>query len=349
MPSRRKRMSRPVLWWIVLLLVCAMLIVLEYIPLPYYVYAPGTVVPLSPIVTVKGGHKTEKGEFMLTTVYVIDAKNIYDLLYALTLPDHQILPQSEVSANYSYQEYLMLEDQMMISSHDDAQIAALSVLHLPYHVVFTGYQVFSVDKNSKARHLLQPGDTLLSIDGHSLTSVVALGDFLQKAHVGQRVTVKVLRGEKPITLSFSLISLPTNPAQAGIGVNVVATIKVITPYKTTVDTGSINGPSAGLMLSLEMVNQLEKKVDLTRGYRIAGTGTISPDGIVGQIGGISHKVYAANLAHVNYFFVPKDMVKGDTNEAHAMLALRQLHTAMKIVPVHTLAQAIAFLKKLSPR
>ena len=42
------------------------------------------------------------------------------------------------------------------------------------------------------------------------------------------------------------------------------------------------------MFSLEIYNQLVAE-DVTKGYSIAGTGTISPDGTVGPIGGIEQK------------------------------------------------------------
>lgn len=58
---------------------------------------------------------------------------------------------------------------------------------------------------------------------------------------------------------------------------------------------NIGGPSAGLMMSLEIYNQLTKP-DETKGYDIAGTGTIDVDGKVGPIGGIDQKVVAADKA-----------------------------------------------------
>ena len=61
----------------------------------------------------------------------------------------------------------------------------------------------------------------------------------------------------------------------------------------TVNTDEIGGPSAGFMFSLEIYNQLTED-DLTRGYNIAGTGTIAPNGKVGEIGGIHQKVIAAD-------------------------------------------------------
>ena len=58
--------------------------------------------------------------------------------------------------------------------------------------------------------------------------------------------------------------------------------------KVKIDSHEIGGPSAGLMFTLEIYNQLVED-DLTRGHEIAGTGTINEKGEVGPIGGIQQK------------------------------------------------------------
>ena len=65
--------------------------------------------------------------------------------------------------------------------------------------------------------------------------------------------------------------------------------KLLSDPKVTVKTDEIGGPSAGLMFSLEIYNQLTKE-DFTKGYKIAGTGTIDSKGTVGPIGGIDKKL-----------------------------------------------------------
>ena len=58
--------------------------------------------------------------------------------------------------------------------------------------------------------------------------------------------------------------------------------------KVKIDSHEIGGPSAGLMFTLEIYNQLVDE-DLTRGHEIAGTGTINEKGEIGPIGGIQQK------------------------------------------------------------
>jgi PDZ domain-containing protein len=100
----------------------------------------------------------------------------------------------------------------------------------------------------------------------------------------------------------------------------------------------VGGPSAGLMFTLTVYNLLSP-VDLTGGHKIAGTGTISPDGAVGPIGGVEQKVAAAEMAGAEYFFAPAD------NYADALKAARRI----KVIKVETVEQAVAFLHSLPPK
>jgi PDZ domain-containing protein len=72
---------------------------------------------------------------------------------------------------------------------------------------------------------------------------------------------------------------------------------------------NIGGPSAGLMMSLAIFDTLTPG-SMTDGADIAGTGTITPAGVVGPIGGIQQKIAAARDAGAQLFFVPADNCDG---------------------------------------
>jgi Lon-like protease len=65
----------------------------------------------------------------------------------------------------------------------------------------------------------------------------------------------------------------------------------------------VGGPSAGLMFSLGIYDKLIPD-ELTGGKFIAGTGTITPEGQVGPIGGIQQKMVAARHAGATIFLTP---------------------------------------------
>ncbi|MCY0902302.1 MAG: PDZ domain-containing protein [Firmicutes bacterium] len=349
--GRRRRWRGPLLSVASSLLALA-LIVLYFIPLPYYIFLPGEAMNLQPIVTVSGGHKSEKGAFMLTTVSVLYAQNVYDYLYGILQPDHQVYTAQEMSGGLSDRQYNDVETYMMQSAHQDAEIAALRFMHKPYHVAVRGVEVVSINGNSPARAYLHLGDVITAIDGHSLIhNPDALYTVLAKKKVGQRIDLSYLRQGTGVarTVSIPLIALPPEPGQkgthAGIGLLPALAISVSSPVKIAFHTGDIEGPSAGLMFTLEIISQLYPG-DLSRGYRIAGTGTISPTGQVGQIGGATHKVDDANAAGAEIFFVPQDEAPGDTNSAHALAEAKRIGTHMRVVPVRTLAQAVHYLLSL---
>ncbi len=55
------------------------------------------------------------------------------------------------------------------------------------------------------------------------------------------------------------------------------------------------------MFTLEIMNQLLDE-DITKGYKIAGTGEMLEDGTVGRIGGADFKIIAASPRRCRNFF-----------------------------------------------
>jgi PDZ domain-containing protein len=107
------------------------------------------------------------------------------------------------------------------------------------------------------------------------------------------------------------------------------------PFDVTIDVGAIGGPSAGLALTLGLLDVLSAG-NLTGGYRIAATGTINLDGTVGDVGGVAQKAVAVRKAGAQVFFVPPDELKDALSQAGSM----------KVMPVATLQQALNDLRAL---
>jgi PDZ domain-containing protein len=99
------------------------------------------------------------------------------------------------------------------------------------------------------------------------------------------------------------------------------------------DSQNIGGPSAGMMFTLEIINQMTEE-DITDGLRIAGTGTIRRDGTVGPIGGVKQKVFAAIDAGATVVFIPAN------NYDDALLAAGD---DIKVVRIETIDDPLEFL------
>ncbi len=94
------------------------------------------------------------------------------------------------------------------------------------------------------------------------------------------------------------------------------------------------GGSHGLMVGLVTYAHVAEE-DLARGRHIAGTGGLLGDGTVTRIGGLEAKARAARRAGVDVLFVPGSQVQ-QLDEFDPR--------GMQVVPVDTLAQAIAWLQ-----
>ncbi|WP_447037743.1 S16 family serine protease [Streptomyces sp. DSM 118878] len=110
--------------------------------------------------------------------------------------------------------------------------------------------------------------------------------------------------------------------------------------KVEADLGKIGGPSAGLFLSLGIIDKLDgdgSGSDLTGGRTIAGTGTITASGKVGAVGGVALKTQAAHRDGATVFLVPKD----ECADAEA-----EKPKGLRLIPITTLKGTVDALRAL---
>lgn len=327
-----------------LLLLIFLLIGGMYYPLPYYVSKPGMAKELAPIITVESGNK-EKGKFMLTTVRMgrasafsyLEAKiRKYEELYPLEM----ILYKKETEEEYNARQL-----HLMATSKLNAIEVAYRKAGKPVNYKYKGIYVVQVLPGMPADGKLQAGDRIFKVDGHPFPSSEEFINYLAQKQAGDKITFTYSRSNISKEVTLSLQPFKEDPKKVGIGISLVDDKQIIVDPKVTVKTDEIGGPSAGFMFSLEIYNQLIKE-DLTKGYQIAGTGTIDPSGTVGPIGGIEQKIVAADKAGAEIFFAPNEKGAKDSNYKAAVKTARDIKTKMKIVPIDTFDQAVTYLKKL---
>jgi PDZ domain-containing protein len=186
------------------------------------------------------------------------------------------------------------------------------------------------------------------VDGKEFPSSETFIEYVSKKQAGDLVTFTYLRNKKTNEVSLPLKTFKEDNTKIGIGISLVDDKEIIVKPKVNVKTDEIGGPSAGLMFSLEIYNQLIKE-DLTRGYQIAGTGTIDEEGNVGPIGGIEQKIVAADKAGAEIFLAPNEKGAKDSNYLVAVKTAKDIHTKMKIIPVDTFDEAVQYLEKLQDK
>lgn len=330
----RKRITK-----VISILFCLLLVVGYFLPLPYYVSKPGMARELEPIIKVANGESAE-GSFMLTTISMGKA-NIYTYALANFVDYWGIYKEKEIRRNDETDaEYEMRQLYMMEGSKEKAIMSAFSAADQPFEVMYKGIYIYSVIKNMPAANVLQAGDRITKVNNHILKSSEQFTKYIAKQKEGSTIKLEIIRDKKTLTKEVKLQKIP-NSDKLGIGIYLADDIEVDTDPTVKIESDSIGGPSAGLMFSLEIYNQLMDG-DITKGYDIAGTGTINEKGEVGAIGGIDQKVVAADKSGAKIFFAPRQ----DDNYSIAKKTAEDINSSMEIVPVDSMQDALDFLKKM---
>lgn len=323
------------------------------IPLPFYVEAPGATINLKELITVNGKKDKDSGSFSLTSVGIRRATG-FTAVKAKLAPFEDLISAEELTGGATSEEYNQIQQYYMESSQNAAIEQALKLAGRSYQMEFKGVYVMSVEKNSNFYGKLAVGDTVTKVDGQTFKSAEAFMKYVKSKKVGDTVTITYLRDGKENETSGKLIELPTDN-KAGIGITLTDHTSIKSDTDVMINSGSIGGPSAGLMFTLEIYEQLTGK-NLRQGKEIAGTGTINSDGEVGRIGGIDKKVASADKAGVEIFFAPDDPISDEikkkhpeikTNYEEAQAAAKELNSSMKIVPVKTVQDALDYLEKMN--
>ncbi len=314
--------------------------------LPYYVSKPGMAKELEPIINVENGYD-EKGSFMLTTVRMGRA-NIYSYALAKFSEYQEIYPIEAIRANNETdEEYNVRQLHLMDSSKFYAIETAYKAAGIPVSYEYSGVFVLNVRPNTPADGKLKPGDRIFKVDEYEFESSAQFIEYVSKKSAGDEVKLSIERDKKvsEITVTLEVLS---ETGKVGVGIGLVDDKEIVVDPTVTIESSDIGGPSAGLMFSLEIYNQLIEE-DLTKGYKIAGTGTIDSDGMVGEIGGIDQKIVAADKAGAEIFFAPFKEGEADSNYEVAVETAQDIKTKMKIVPVSTFTDAIDYLVSLEEK
>jgi PDZ domain-containing protein len=326
----------------ILVVILAALIVLWLIPVNDYLLMPGQALNVAPMISIPGhaiGHKT--GRLLMTDVSLYKADHLIEELYGRLNPNTDIQPATQVSGNLSPSQYNQENAQLMTSSIQDAEAAALSMTtrYKPRYAS-TGPQIVFLVPGLPASKKLKVRDVIEAVDGHRTLRAAAIGPLIRSGRPGRLVHLLVLRHG-----SLRRIAVRTIPSTKGvpdkhgktpfIGVQMQDQIQF--PIKIAIQPGDIGGPSAGLMFALGIIQRLSP-TDIAHGCRIAGTGTIDFQGNVGEIGGAKQKIVAAQNAGARYFLVPD--VPNNLNPARAHRG------SVIVVPVRTLRQALTYLNTI---
>lgn len=295
--SKKAKRQNKALKWIVGLLIIVILAVIAIWPTNYYIEEPGQALSVGQFIEAKG--KKPQNYYLVTVSVTRQPASILQYLWSFTQKFDSRISSSELLGDQSNSQYEELQNWYMETSQQNAIYYAAKKANLNPKLKYQGVYVMDVQKNSSFKNKLQIGDTVLGANNHRFHSTEEMMSYLQKQKIGSNVKITVLRNNKKQNFTGKIVKVAgTN--KSGIGIQLVERVSVETNPKLKISAGDIGGPSAGLMFTLTSYEYFTHH-DLAKGHKIAGTGTIAPNGRVGIIGGVDKKVVAADKAGAEVF------------------------------------------------
>jgi PDZ domain-containing protein len=328
------------------------------ITLNYYVLSPGDAQPVGPLIKVPPDRAHRADGSVLLTDVALGPVTALSYLRDWLSSDSQLVPSDEIVSNaYPASELNSQEYLEMVQSKEAAKTAALRRLGYSVPEHNAGVVIEAVGSNTPALGVLKVGQVITAVDGVPTPTACAFAGQLSNDRPGQSVRLSV--DQNHFSPSGALLSganrtttirLGTRPpgtpsesvcpglrASRGYLGIALSTQQVFTfPFPITINTADIGGPSAGLAMTLGLLNTLSGG-DLTGGRTVAATGTIDPEGDVGDVGGVPQKTIAVERAGATVFFVPTPELGPARSKATSTL---------HVYAINTLAQALSILKRL---
>ncbi|MBF0661272.1 MULTISPECIES: YlbL family protein [unclassified Rhodococcus (in: high G+C Gram-positive bacteria)] len=322
----------------VLLPVLTLVLIAFNLTVPYVALGPGPTfdtlgdVDDKPVIEIEGVETDETtGSLVMTTVGVTDNLNLAQTVTAWLSGRYGLAPREQVyPPNRSKDEVRAVDQAQFAQSERSAELAALHYLDLPVIL-----RVAEIADDAPASGHLQVDDRIVAIAGEPVETAGQVQRAVGAVTPGESVAITVLRGDAEETID---VVVGERPGGEGAGFLGIATEEIPdVPFEVVFNLADIGGPSAGLMFSLALVDKLSPG-EINGGLNVAGTGTIDSDGIVGPIGGITHKLTAADEEGAEVFLVPAD---------NCAEALTNEPDDVRLVRVETLEGAAAALESIA--
>lgn len=312
----------------VFLLVFLFGLLITWVPIPYYIEGPGGLISLDERFSIEG-ETIDNYHLAYVSNY---PGSILGVLLSFLSKDYDVYPETRETENHeeeNFRSHMMLEE-----ANQDALIFAY--LKAEKEVKIEKEEVYVAYLFEEAETDLKVGDQLLTVDGEDILSKVDLKEKLSKKKAGDKLTFTVLYDGKKKTRYAYL-----NEIDGTTIIGILPTVKrkiAVNPEIAFTFKKSESGSSGGFMMSLAIYDLLVEE-DISKGLKIAGTGTIDLAGNVGEIGGIEYKIMGALKEGTDIFFLPYE------NYEEAKKTVERKKGTMTLVPIHTFDEALLYLEK----
>ena len=331
MPAKSKRPRRLVAVVVTAAVGVSIGSTLAFLPLSSFSFSPGDAIPVQRQIRVSGEPAVKgQGNILMTDILLTQLTPLTWFVDQFN-SSVNIYPASEIFGGTDPAQLNKLQIGQMVDSKTAAVMAAYSLVHLPLQQIDGAQIVATVAGVSSKLHI---GDVITAVNGNRVSTAQAAAKAVEAA--GTTVSLSIARPQssvgKPATLVVSVKKFTHNGKKiVGVALTDGLVLKLQRPV--TISTGQIGGPSAGLAFTLGILQGLGA-LHVSSGATVAATGTMDPQGQVGDVGGVRQKAFAVARNGAKVFLVPPQEVTAAKSADQKGLA---------IVPVTTLRGAIAYL------
>ena len=238
-----------------------------------------------------------------------DEANIFVYLWSLINDSYDLYPREVILPDgVTPQELSEISIQNMRTSENVAIAVALKNIGYEIESKGDGVAVVGLLEDSPVKDKLKKGDLINSINNIEIFSATEFISTLRTYSIGETVSIGLLREvdgvKEQMYIETTLIEHVEYEGEPMVGfLATTVNERFDFPFEIDIKTGNVGGPSAGLMMALNVYNNLIPE-DITNSMIVAGTGTIEIDGSVGPVGGIKQKIIAAKRAGAELILVP---------------------------------------------
>ena len=268
-----------------------------------------------------------------------DQANALIYIWSLVNDSYDLYPREVILPDgVTPKELSEISIQNMRTSENVAIAVALENVGYEISSKGDGVAVVGILDDSPVKDKLKKGDLLNSINNKNISSATEFISTLRTYSIGETVSIGLLRevdgNKKTLTIETTLIEHIEYEGEPMVGfLATTVNERFDFPFEIDIKTGNVGGPSAGLMMALNVYNNLIPE-DLTNSMIVAGTGTIEIDGSVGPVGGIKQKVIAAKRAGAELILVPVanfEEAKIFETEETAIVAVDSFSEALSVI------------------
>ena len=285
------------------LIFLAILLVSFNIETNYSIYKPGGSINITKRIHVENiNNDQSKGSFNMAYVGMVKGKLPFYLI-AQIIPNWELIKNEDITYNdaETIQDSMKRDKLYYEESISSAMYVAYKASNTPFTIKNTKNYIIYVDERCTGD--IKIGDEILKYDDIPYQDIKTLKEYINSKKENEDITLDIKRGTHDIKTSVKIYK-EEDTLLIGLAATIIYDID--SDVNVSIDSkASESGPSGGLLLSLAIYDALVKE-DITKGYKIVGTGTIALDGTVGEIGGVKYKLAGAVKNKADIFIVPNE-------------------------------------------